>query len=310
MPFVALGAPEPLAIRGPFAALTIDAQRRRVFAAGARSIVMLDADTGKLLATVRLGGASSIAVEPLGGHLFAATRDGRISEIDPDRKAVVRSLDAGGAVDVLLYDSNSGRLYADGDGRALLATFDTRAFVATVPVPLPGRVPASLAPDPVTGELYVGFADRPEIAILDPLRGTVRAGFPTPGLLGNRYVRFDEGFGQIVVAGSNGLLDVYDRAGTRQGRIAVPAGIVACDLDSGDHVLACTEPNAVTFVQLQRDAAPRILNTADRPGAALAALDTKTHDAVVVRSDPDGSGAVVERFSSAPATPNPTPSGR
>jgi DNA-binding beta-propeller fold protein YncE len=106
---------------------------------------MLDADTGKLLATVRIDGVRSFAVEPLGGHLFAGTSDGRISEIDPDRKTVVRSLDAGAAVDVLLYDSNSGRIYADGSGRQLLATFDARAFAAAAPVPLPGRVPADLA---------------------------------------------------------------------------------------------------------------------------------------------------------------------
>jgi DNA-binding beta-propeller fold protein YncE len=296
MPFVPIGAPEPLAIRGPFAALTIDAQRRRVFAAGARSVVVLDADTGKLLATVRIGGARSFAIEPLGGHVFVGTGNGRISEIDPDRKTIVRSLDAGGAVDALLYDSNTGRLYADGDGRTGLATYDARAFAATAPVPLAGRVPAGLAPDPVTRELYVEFADRPEVAILDPVRGTVRAAFPTPGLLGERIVRFDDAFGQIVVIGSNGLLDVYDRAGTRQARITVPAGTVACDLDTGDHVLACSGPAGLTFVQLQREGAPLIAGTAAPPGTALVALDGKTHDAVVVRSNPDGSAAAVERF--------------
>jgi DNA-binding beta-propeller fold protein YncE len=310
MPFFPVGAPEPLAIRGPFAALTIDAQRRRVFAAGARSVVMLDADTGKLLATVRIGGALSVAIEPLGGHIFVATRDGRISEIDPDRKSVVRSLDAGGAVDVLFYDSSSGRLYADGDGRAALATFDTKTFAATAPVALPGRVPASLAPDPVTGELYVEFSDRPEIAIVDPLRGTVRAAFPTPGLLGNRIVSFDDALGQIVIVGSNGILDVYDRAGTRRARVAVPTGAIACDLDTGDHVLACTDPAGLTFVQLQREAAPHIIGTAAPPGTALVALDATTHDALVVRSNPDGSGAAMERFSASPPAPRPSPSAR
>ena len=118
MPFFPIGLPQPLAIRGPFAALTIDAQRRRIVAAGARSVAVLDADTGKLLATVRIGGTRSIAIEPLGGHIFVATRDGRISEVDPDRKTIVRSLDAGGVADVLSYDAATGRLYADGDHRA------------------------------------------------------------------------------------------------------------------------------------------------------------------------------------------------
>jgi hypothetical protein len=313
VPFFPIGLPQPLAIRGPFAALTIDAQRRRILAAGARSLAVLDADTGKLLATIRIGGASSIALEPLGGHVFVATRDGRISEVDPDRKTIVRSLDAGGVADVLSYDATTGRLYSDGDNRAALATFDVQTFTAATPIALPGRVPASFVPDPITHELYVEFADIPEIAIVDPVRGNVRAAFPTPGLAGNRIVRFDDALGQIVVVGSNGVLDVYDRAGTRQARLAVPEGVIACDLDSGDHVLACSNSSGVTFVQLQQlqsDAAPHIIASEARAGMARVALDTKTHDAVVLRSNPDGSGAVMERFSTSPPTPSPSPSAR
>jgi DNA-binding beta-propeller fold protein YncE len=310
VPFFPIGLPQPLALRGPFAALTIDAQRRRILAAGARSLAVLDADTGKLLATIRIGGARSIAIEPLGGHIFVATRDGRISEVDPDRKTIVRSLDAGGVADVLLYDAATGRLYADGDNRAALATFDMRTFTAAAPVTLPGRVPASLVPDPITHELYVEFADRPEIAIVDPVRGNVRAAFPTPGLLGNRVVSFDDALGQIVVTGSNGVLDVYDRAGTRSARLAVPEGIMACDLDTGDHVLACSNSSGVTFVQLQREGAPHIIGSEARAGTVLVALDSKTHDAVVLRSNPDGSDATMERFSTSPPSPSPSPSAR
>lgn len=310
MPFFPIGLPQPLALRGPFAALTIDAERRRIIAAGARSLAVIDADTGKLLATVRIGGALSIAIEPLGGHVFVATRDGRISEIDPDRKTIVRSLDAGGVADVLTYDAATGRLYADGANRAALATFDMRSFTAMAPVALPGRVPASLAPDPVTHELYVEFADRPEIAIVDPVRGNVRAGFPTPGLLGNRIVRFDDALGQIIVIGGNGVLDVYDRAGTRLARLAVPEGAIACDLDTGDHVLACSDSTGVTFVQLRRDAAPNVIGSETLAGRALVALDAKTHAAVVLWSNPDGGAAAMERFSTSPPMPSPAPSTR
>ena len=74
MVFAPIAPPVPLAVRGPFAALTIDAQRRRVFAAGARSVAVLDADSGKLLATVRLGGARSIAIEHGGDLVLSCNR--------------------------------------------------------------------------------------------------------------------------------------------------------------------------------------------------------------------------------------------
>ena len=309
--FAPVAPPTPLAVRGPFAALAIDAQRRRVFAAGALSVAILDADTGKLLATVRLGGARSLALEPLGGHIFAGTRDGRISEIDPDRKSIVRSLDAGGAADALSYDAGSGRIYGDGGGRAAVSVFDSRSFTRIAPLALPGSIPAQFVADPVTREFYVAFSDRPEIAILDPVRGTVRAAFPAPGLPGNGILRFDDALGQIVVTGSGGNLSIYDRAGTRRAHVALPAGITGCDLDTVNHVLACTGPSGLTFVQLVREAAPIIVGTSPLAMPALVALDSKTNDAVVVHTNPDGTGAALERWSeSAPAAPKPAPSAR
>src|ERR1700679_3120121 len=162
MVFAPVAAAQPLAQRGPFAALIVDSARRRIFAAGTRSVAVLDADTGKLLATVRIDGARSLALEPLGGHIFVGTAGGRITEIDPDRKTVVRSLDSGGAVDAMVDDAITGRLYADGGGRDELAVFDTRSFLPGAPVAFPGADPAQFVPDPITHELYVALADRPE----------------------------------------------------------------------------------------------------------------------------------------------------
>jgi hypothetical protein len=310
LPIFPIGVPVPLAIRGPIAALSVDAQRRRIFAAGTRSIVMLDADTGKVLATIRIGGVRSVAIEPLGGHVFAATSDGKISEVDPDRKTIVRSLDAGPPVDVLLYDSYSGRLYADGNGRGALATFDARTFTALAPIVLAPHIPAAMVPDPVTRELYVEFADRPEIAIVDPQHGNVLTAFATPGIPGNSVLRFDDALGQIVLTAGNGVLDTYDRAGTRRARVAVPAGISACDLDTGNHELACTGAGELTFVQLARDAEPHVVASEALVGAGAVAFDAKTNDAVVANSNPDGSGAGLQHFNTSPPTPTPTPSAR
>jgi DNA-binding beta-propeller fold protein YncE len=303
MPFVPVGVPEPLRIAGPFAALTIDAVRRRVFAAGVRTLAIVDADTGKLVATIRLGGVLSLAVEPLGGHVFAGTGDGRISEVDPDRKVVVRSLAGNGPVDLLLYDSATGRLYAGGAGASLL-TIDARTFVPVGSLALPGAAPAGAAADPITSELYVGFAGLAEIAIVDPHRGAVRTTFPTAGGQ-TAAVRFDDAFGEIVVAATGGDVAVYDRAGTPEGSVAIPGGIVACDLDTGDHLLACTGSGGLTFVQLQRDAAPRIAGHVDETGTARVVLDEQTHEALAVAANTGASGSAVRKFEPAPAASSP-----
>jgi DNA-binding beta-propeller fold protein YncE len=217
-----------------------------------------------------------------------------VREIDPDRKTIVRSLNGPGPVDVLLYDSTSGRLYA-GAGHAPLEAIDARTFTVAGTVALPGDALTQLAADPITRDLYATFSDRSEVAIVDTQRDAVRATFPT-GLAGAADLRFDSALGEIVVVDASGALDVYDRAGTPLGGVSVPAGIVACDLDGGDHVLACADPAGLTFVQLQRAAAPVVIGATPLDGPVLAAFDAGTHDAVAVRSLADGSRAQVQVF--------------
>lgn len=295
MPFVPAAPPVSLPVTAPVAAVTIDAERRRVFALGARSLAVIDADTGTLLATIRIGGAGSVALEPLGGHVFVGTRDGHISEIDPDRKTIVRTADAGTPVDVLVYDAVSGHLYLDGGRAQAIAIFDARTLKRTGSVVFSGARPGSIVADPVTRELYVAEGD-PSIAVVDPKSAVIRSTFPTPGLPGNSVVRFDDALGQIAVVGSNGMLAIYDRAGTERARISVPPGVVACDLDSGSHVLDCTGPQGVTFVQLRRDAAPVVAGTVPLDGPGLAAADATTRHVVALTAKAGGSGMNFDRF--------------
>ncbi len=296
MPFVAVAPPAPLRLAGPIAAVTIDAQRRRVFAAGARSVAVIDADTGKLLSVIRIGGARSLALEPLGGHVFAGTRDGHVSELDPDRSSVVRTADVAGPVDVLSYNAVLGRLYADGGGRSAVTVLDSSTLAPLAAFPFSGGAPGSITSDPVTGELYVENAA--QIAVVGPLTGDVRAHFPVAEAAG-ALIRIDAVLGQVAVIGRNGTLDIYDRAGTQRARLAVPPGITGCDVDSMNHVLACTSPAGLTFVQLLRDAVPVLAGTAEMTGSSFATIDTKTHDVLAVRSDGAGTSSYFERFRAA-----------
>jgi hypothetical protein len=284
-----------LPITGPIAAVTVDAPRRRVFALGARSVAVIDADTGRLMATIHIPGTRCIALEPLGGHIFAATADGHISEIDPDRRSIVRTVDAGGPVDVLVYDAVLGRLFADGGARQSVAVFDTRSFVQVAGFPFAPQTPGSMRSDPITGDVLIATT-APEVAIVAPLDGGVRARFPTPGLTGRTVVTLDDALGFIGVTGTSGLFDVYDRAGLRRSETAVPAELRACDLDTASHALACTGPAGLTFVQIARTGAARVVGTVERTGSVFAAFDAKTNDLVAVGSNPDGTGTRFERF--------------
>jgi predicted RNA-binding protein len=114
-------------------------------------------------------------------------------------------------------------------------------------------------------------------------------------------VCFDAGLGEIAVADTGGAVSVYDRAGTPLGSVAVPGGTAACDLDAGDHLLACAGSGGLTFVRLEPGAAPRVAGSVPETGPVRAAFDVRTHDAVVVSAA--GGAAAVGRIETAPSTP-------
>jgi DNA-binding beta-propeller fold protein YncE len=288
MPFVTAAPPQPLALTGPVAALAVDAPRRRVFAAGADAVAVIDAGSGKLLATIRLGGVRALALEPLGGHVFAADAGGRISELDPDRRTIVRSLEAGTPVRALLDDSVRGRLYAAEPGA--LAVYDTQTFAPEPPVPLPGRAPDAPVADPVTGEVYIAFADRPGVAVVDPHRGVVRATIATPGA-GNVAVAFDAALGELLVVGNGGTAGTYDRAGYPLGSVDLGRVPATCAFDPGTHALACGDSGGLTFARLQPGGPPAGAGSVPLGGSPQAAFDARTHAALAVWTAPSGEPA-------------------
>lgn len=286
-----------------FGYLTIDALRRRVYAAhtGAKSLLIADADSGAVIANVPIGDAHSVAFDPLGGHVFVGTSDGSVHEVDPGTRTVLRSADVGGRIDAIAYDGALGRIYADELNGTKLWVIDVRTFKVIATVLLPGHAPAGLAVDPLTHDVYQNMADPAEVAVIDPNALSVRSEIKTPELSSNHVVEFDPAFGQIVTAAANGAMSVFDRAGHKMAQINVPKGIDQCDFDAELHRLACAHDGTLTLIELTKNAAPRIVGEAFvAAGVHTVAVDAKTHDAWVAWKNFEGIGDFVQRFSVKP----------
>ena len=99
MPLIPALPPQPVPILSGFDYVTVDAQRRRVYAAhtGSKALLIVDADSGKVLGQAEVGPLHGVAVDPATGHVFTGDGESRtVSEIDPVAKTVVRSVDVGG----------------------------------------------------------------------------------------------------------------------------------------------------------------------------------------------------------------------
>ncbi len=299
---VPVAPPQQVPISSGFDYVTVDAQRRRVYAAhtGSQALLIVDADSGSIIGQVRSGGPThGVAVDPSNGHVFVGTGTARsVVEIDPAAAKVVNRVNLAGPVDAVAYDAALARIYADEDDGSRVFVIDARTMKQIATIVLPGHEPEFLAVDPQNHDLYQNISDRDEFVVVDPRSLTVRRTVPTPELTANHPLQYDPAFGQIVTAGG-GMLAVYDRSGTKLYQLAVPKGIDQCDLDPVRHRLACAGGGKLTLVALSADAAPHIAAQIDTPpGVHTVALDSKTGDAWIVWAAPDGD--FVQRYAVKP----------
>jgi DNA-binding beta-propeller fold protein YncE len=279
--------------------VTVDSQRRRVYAAhgGGKALLIVDADSGKVIGQVETGRMAGVAVDAANGHVFTGNGDDdSVSEVDPVNLTVLRSVGLPGHVDAIAYDPVYGRIYADEDDGTHLYVIDAKTMSLVKSILLPGHKPEYLVVDPKTHEVYQNISDLAEVAVIDPVSLDVKRTFPTPELKGNHPLQYDQEFDQIVVAGTNGVMSAYTPAGKLLGSLQVPR-FDQCSLDHGNHVLACAGSGGVSRYQLKPGVAPQPIDTTPiKDGVHTVGVDPKTHAVYAVWSNRDGSGDFVQKF--------------
>jgi len=297
-----LAPPQAVPVFSGFDYVTVDAQRRRVYAAhgGARALLVVDADSGKVVGQVRVGPMHGVAVDPASGHVFTGNGDDdTISEVDPVALKVLRKVSVGGTIDAIAYDAGNHRIYADEDDGTHVYVVDATSFTLLKTIVVPGHKPEYLALNPATHEVYQNIDDLAEIAVIDPRTMEVSRTIKTPELRHNHPLQYDAKLGQIVVAGG-GQMSAYAPDGRRIGTVAV-GGFDQCSLDESQDVLACAGGGGVTRFQLRARAAPAQIDvTPVDPGVHTVGIDPQTHRVFAVWARRDGTGDFVQAFIPAP----------
>ncbi len=295
MPLLPIAPPQTVAGSGGFDYVTVDAVHRRVYAAhgGAASLLIVNADSGAILAQVHVGPMAGSAPNLQTGNVY--TGDGRadaVSEVDPAALREVRRVSVAGAVDAIAYDPQLQRIYADEDDGTRIFVIDAQTFRQVGVVSLPGHKPEYLAINPSTHEVYQNITDRNEFVVIDPKTLSVSRTVPTPEIVGNHPLQYDAAFDEVIVGGTNGKLAGYTSAGGHLWTLDVPR-MDQCTLDEGRHRLACAGSGKLTFLQIHERNAPQILAQIDvAPQAHTVGIDPKTGDVWLVWGTPRGqSGA-------------------
>jgi len=272
--------------------VTIDAQRRRVYAAHTASqrLLIADADTGKVLGQVKVGPLHGVAVDPTTGYVYTGDgTDQTVDEVDPVTQQVLRSAAVPGNVDAIAYDRAMHRVYADEDNGTHVFVVDTKTMKLVASVLLPGNDPEFLTVDPKTHALYQNISDLSEYVVVDGTTLKVTSSVPTPQIKANHPLQYDPAYRQVVIGGENGLLAAYDSTGKLVGTLAIQPRVDQCALDPGTHLEACAGSGFVTLVRDNPGAAPTLVAQGGvSNGAHTVGIDAKTGNVWIVWSDPSG----------------------
>ncbi len=288
MPILPVAPPVTITPPGGFDYVTVDAVRRRAYAAqpGAQTLVVIDMKTGDVLKKIHVGHAHGVAVNPANGHVFTGNGiDDSVSEIDPVAGKVLRTVKVDGHVDAIAYDARLGRVYADEDDGTRMFVVDTKTFKVRKNVALPGHKPEYLVIDPTTHIVYQNIDDKSEIAVIDPTSLTVVRTIPTPELIHNHPLQFDAANNALLVAGENHVLSVYGTDGKLRAKAAMPTGIDQCSWDPQHRRLACAGGSISVFSYSGTGAPVLIGQSAAIKGAHTLAVDPVTGTIFVVWTD-------------------------
>jgi len=292
MPYIPAAPPQPVAIYSGFDYVVADSQRRRIYAAHttSRTLLVVDADTGKVTGQVRVGPMHGIAIDPATGHVFTGNgTDRTVSEVDPGTLKVLRSASVDGAVDAIAFDPATDHIYADEDEGTHVYVVDAKAMKSIATIDIPGRKPEYLSVDPATGDVYQNISYPGQIAVIDPQTLTIKRIIKTPELRVNHPLQYDSRRHRILVAGTNGVLSLYDTSGKLLASQTVQDGIDQCSLDQVSGTIACAGNELVTVLKETSNGPPVVVARMPVPMSVhTVGIDSKTGYVWIVWSQPDG----------------------
>lgn len=301
MPIVPALPPQTLASKGGFDYVTVDAAHRRVYAAhgGAKALLVVDADSGKVLGEVPVGPMAGVAVDPQNGHVYTGDGEGKaVSEVDPVTLKEVHRVAVDGAVDAIQYDPATHRIFADEDDGTRVFVVDAKTFKLVKTITVPGHKPEYLQIDPKTHDVYQNIASDNEIAVIDGEKLAVSRTFKTPELNNNHPLQLDAAHGALFTAGENGVMSVYTLAGKQIATGAYPGRVDQCDLDAAHSTMACFG-GGITLFAFDGTSLPRQLATlAIARSSHTGAIDPTTRNIWTVWTD--DKGAHIGAFKFAP----------
>jgi DNA-binding beta-propeller fold protein YncE len=148
--------------------LTVDADARRLYIARSNRVMVVDADTGKLVGEVPgLDDAHGVAIVKDQGMGFATSgKSGEVIAFDLKSLKTLKRIKAGENPDALLYDPASKRILAFNGKSHTMTAIDANKMNVLATLALPGKPEFTVSDG--AGRVFVNLEDQSELLAIDP----------------------------------------------------------------------------------------------------------------------------------------------
>jgi YVTN family beta-propeller protein len=269
--------------------LTLDGAARRLFIARSTRVMVVDADSGKLLSEIPdTPGVHGVALVPALNRGFISNgREGTVSVFDLETLKVSRKIKVGENPDAILYDPSTKRVFVF-NGRshdASVIEAETEKVVGTIP--LSGKPEFGVSDG--QGRVYVNIEDKGELALLDPGGMKVKATWPLAPCEEPTGLALDRANHRLFSGCSNKLMAIVDGdSGKLLTTLPIGDGVdgVAFDPESS-LAFSSNGEGTVTVVKEESPQKFSVLETVPTvAGARTITLDPKSHQVyTVTKSD-------------------------
>jgi DNA-binding beta-propeller fold protein YncE len=265
--------------------LTVDSDGRRLFIARSTRVMVVDADSGKVLAEIPdTPGVHGVALVPEFGRGFISDGgEDMVTIFDLKTLKPLNKVKVGTRPDAIVYDSFTKRVFAFNARSKDTTALDASKGEVAGTLALGGKPEYSVSDE--KGTMWVNIEDTSELVAFDPQKLTVKARWKLAGCEEPTGLALDKKNRRLFAGCGNKKMAVVDADSGKV--IAMPAIGDGCDgtafdADSG-FAFASAHDGTLTVIHEDSPDKFSVAETVTtQSGARTLALDPKTHQVFTV----------------------------
>jgi hypothetical protein len=269
--------------------VTIDSESRRIYIARGSHVMVVDADTLKIVGDLPgTTGVHGVAIAPKHKRGFTSNggKDSSSTIFNTDSLKETAKVKVGAGADFIIYDPATDRAFTFNATAKDATAIAAESGTVVGSVALGGR-PEAAVPDG-KGIVYVNIMDKAEVVAFDAKELKVINRWPVAPGAQPVGLGIDTVKGRLFVSCRNDKMVVLETAtGKVLGSVPIGNGTDACIFDPSTKLaFSSNKDGTMTVVEEEAAGAFRVRETVTTEyGAKTMALDTKTHQFYLVTSD-------------------------